>query len=640
MRKTEFEVEKTEFFVYFVYFFVNLVVLAQSFVYNLDIIPECIYKGGPMKSFIRNLSLKRKIHSIVFFCILLLTSISLLSIRLTSSAHQKVLYQSVATSLSFSAKELDNRLGNISTMADMLLADNTMQRGLSILKDTDSSQNRSTAYKTLYTALNEYYFNFRKNNINYMSLYQGGFSVHTHIANRTRLPDSVTQDLIRQAEEAKGKTLWITDYSGEYGLFMVKNLRRTQFLQLDSIGNLIVNIDMNQLMSLSTDTSHLYEKADYILYDNGNLIYNSSGLSGDSASGFTGIFQDRYGILRTSNKNFFYVKRNLPDFNWNYVCIIPYDNIAASLRVSLNLCLIITLTAVVAAMALSSALIDSITRHFDNLLLKMQNFADGQQEKLSIDYDYRGRTDELGILHTRFDQMVEEVNRLIRTGYLNEILKKEAQLKALENQINPHFLYNTLESINWRARSVGARDISSMAESLGTLLRITLDQKSKSVPLRRELELVQCYMTIQKYRYEDRLEYEVSVPDELLDCFVLKLTLQPLVENAIRYGLEENTDGCRIQILAESDGTSLYIYVKNNGSAFEDRLLFKLKSHQIEPHGFGIGLINIQERMELTYGEENGLTLYNENEHAVARLTIPLSESPHNTACLKGEFKC
>jgi len=254
----------------------------------------------------------------------------------------------------------------------------------------------------------------------------------------------------------------------------------------------------------------------------------------------------------------------------------------------------------------------------------MKNFADGQKESLDIPYDYTGRTDELGILHTQFDQMVNQVNELIQNGYLNEILRKEAQLKALETQMNPHFLYNTLESINWRAKSVGAKDISSMAENLGTLLRITLDQNSKEVPLRRELELVQCYMTIQKFRYEDRLEYKITVPEDLYSCYVLKLTLQPLVENSIRYGLEENTEGCFIHILAERTSDVLYVYIKNNGSAFEDQLLEKLKTNQISPHGFGIGLLNILQRMQLTYGEEYGLTLYNENEQAVARLAFPL----------------
>ncbi|NNJ30414.1 sensor histidine kinase [Lacrimispora defluvii] len=577
-----------------------------------------------MKAFIRNLTLKKKIQSIVFLCILLLTSVSIFNIRMISVAHQRVLYQTVASSLSFSAKELNNHLDVISTMADMVLADSTMQKNLGILKDTGQIQERTMAYKAIYGMLNEYYFNFRRNNIRYMSLYQGNFSIHTHIINKEILPDSIRKDLISRAEAAKGKTILVTDYSHLYGLFMVKNIRRTQFLKLDSIGSLIINIDMKQLIDSSTDNSHLYESADYILYDGDNLIYQSTAFTDKDPSVVSNIFRSRYGLFQSMGKNYFYVRQALFNYNWDYVCIIPYDNILASLTTSFRLSFFITVIAVIISSILSSALIDSIIRHFNNLLLKMKNFADGQKESLDIPYDYTGRTDELGILHTRFDQMVNEVNELIRNGYLNEILRKEAQLKALETQMNPHFLYNTLESINWRAKSVGAKDISSMAENLGTLLRITLDQNSKEVPLRRELELVQCYMTIQKFRYEDRLEYKITVPEDLYSCCVLKLTLQPLVENSIRYGLEENTEGCFIHILAEQISDVLYVYIKNNGSAFEDQLLEKLKTNQISPHGFGIGLLNILQRMQLTYGDEYGLTLYNENEQAVARLAFPL----------------
>ena len=577
-----------------------------------------------MKAFIRNLTLKKKIQSIVFLCILLLTIVSIFNIRMISVAHQKVLYQTVASSLSFSAKELNNHLDVISTMADMVLADSTMQKNLGILKDTEQIQERTVAYKAIYGMLNEYYFNFRKNNIRYMSLYQGNFSIHTHIINKETLPDSIRRDLISRAEAAKGKTILVTEYSGQYGLFMVKNIRRTQFLKLDSIGSLIINIDMKQLIDSSTDNSHLYESADYILYDGDNLIYQSSAVTHKDPTVISKIFLSRYGLFQSMGRNYFYVRQALSNYNWDYVCIIPYDNILASLTTSFRFSFIITVIAVIVSSILSSALIDSIMRHFNNLLLKMKNFADGQKEPLDIPYDYTGRTDELGILHTQFDQMVNEVNELIQNGYLNEILRKEAQLKALETQMNPHFLYNTLESINWRAKSVGAKDISSMAENLGTLLRITLDQNSKEVPLRRELELVQCYMTIQKFRYEDRLEYKITVPEDLYSCYVLKLTLQPLVENSIRYGLEENTEGCFIHILAERSSDTLYVYIKNNGSAFEDQLLEKLKTNQISPHGFGIGLLNILQRMQLTYGEEYGLTLYNENEQAVARLAFPL----------------
>ena len=593
-----------------------------------------------MKQFIRNLSLKKKIHSIVFLCIILLAFVSLFSIHLVSKAHQKVLYQSVASSLSYTAKELNNRLDNVSTMADMFLADTIIQNGLGTLKDSSSVQDRTIAYKALYGTLNEYYFSFRKNNINFMSLYQDRFSIHTHISAENTLPEAVTQDLVTRGENAKGRTLWITDYSDEYGLFMVKNLRRSEYLSLDSLGTLVVSLNIDGLIKAATGTSHFYDDTRYILYGQEDLIYNSSSLKANEMPLFENFFHSRYGLVNPDGNSFFYVKGIIPEFDWDYVCLIPYGSIADSLRTSLKICLTIITVSIGLAILLSSALIDSITRHFDNLLLKMERFAAGQTETPQISYDYSKRTDELGILHSCFDQMVNKVNQLIRTNYLNEILIKEAQLKALETQMNPHFLYNTLESINWRAKTIRAKDISSMTESLGTLLRITLDQKYKEVPLSRELELVQCYMTIQKYRYEDRLEYEISAPQHLFGCAVLKLTLQPLVENAIRYGLEENTEECRIQIVAESDGSTLFVSVKNNSSFFEDDLLKKLKTHKIEPHGFGIGLLNILERMELTYGENYGLTLYNEEDQAVAQLSFPLNPTLHAISDTKGERKC
>ncbi len=590
-----------------------------------------------MKHFIRNLSLKKKIHSIVFFCIILLALASLFSIQLITKASQKVLYQSVASSLSYTGKELNNRLDNISTMADMFLADTNIQNGLGTLKDSSSIQDRSIAYKSLYGVLNEYYFTFRKNNINFMSLYQDRYSIHTHITAGNTLPESVVEDLVSRAKDARGRTVWITDYSDKYGLFMVKHLLRTEYLTLDPLGTLIVSINVDGLIKAATNTSHFNDDTSYILSGKENLIYNSSTIKADEKSLFSNFFHSRYGLVNKDGNSFFYVKGIIPEYGWDYVCLIPYGSIADSLRTSLEVCLIIIAVSIGLAILMSSSLIDSITRHFDNLLLKMERFASGQNEALYVSYDYSKRTDELGILHSCFDQMVDKVNQLIKTNYLNEILIKEAQLKALETQMNPHFLYNTLESINWRAKTIGAKDISSMTESLGTLLRITLDQKNKQVPLSRELELVQCYMTIQKYRYEDRLEFEISAPENLVECYVLKLTLQPLVENAIRYGLEENTEGCRILITAEADGSSLFVTVRNNSSAFEEDLINKLENRETQPHGFGIGLLNISERMKLTYGDHYGLTLYNEDDQAVAQLSFPLNLPPDNIFETKGE---
>lgn len=174
---------------------------------------------------------------------------------------------------------------------------------------------------------------------------------------------------------------------------------------------------------------------------------------------------------------------------------------------------------------MSDTLIRNITKHFDYLIQKMNRFRNSDMELLEIGYDYGKRRDEIGMIHNTFNTMATEIRQLVTENYVNELLKKEAQLKALEHQINPHFLYNTLESVNWRAKDIGAADISAMVESLGALLRLTLSTKENHFTIRKELEIVCSYMTIQKIRYEDRLRYDISIPSEYLDVEILKLTI-------------------------------------------------------------------------------------------------------------------
>lgn len=207
---------------------------------------------------------------------------------------------------------------------------------------------------------------------------------------------------------------------------------------------------------------------------------------------------------------------------------------------------------------------------------------------------------------------------------MNELLKKEAQIKALENQINPHFLYNTLDSIKWRAKAIGDSDISDMVEALGILLRTALRKKDeKDYHVGREMEIVESYILIQKFRYEERLVFENEIDKSWYDFLMPKMVLQPLIENAIFYGLELNVDECRIILTGEEKGGCLHFYVKNTESEFEENVLEKLENEEIRPHGNGVGLLNIDKRMKIQFGPEYGLRLYNEEEYAVAELVMP-----------------
>ena len=162
-----------------------------------------------------------------------------------------------------------------------------------------------------------------------------------------------------------------------------------------------------------------------------------------------------------------------------------------------------------------------------------------------------------------------------------------------------------------------------MVESLGTLLRATLSSKKPLVTLDYEIGLAGSYMTIQKIRFEDRLLFHVECPEELGKALILPLTIQPLLENAIRYGMEEMMDTCEISIRTMKEGGLLIVEVSNEGSVFEDGLLEKLQDGTKNAHGFGIGLVNIHQRIQMLFGDSYGLSFKNQDEKAIAIITIP-----------------
>jgi two-component system sensor histidine kinase YesM len=220
--------------------------------------------------------------------------------------------------------------------------------------------------------------------------------------------------------------------------------------------------------------------------------------------------------------------------------------------------------------------------------------------------------DEAGQLHRNFRIMLERINELIKENYQKQLTIKDTEFKALQAQINPHFLYNTLDSINWLARMNGQQHISRMVESLAFLLRSSIRLKAPLIPLKKELEIVRHYITIQQIRFEERLHFVLDIPMELSDYAIPKLSLQPIVENAIHYGLEQMTTPCSISIRARRDGDRLLLTVEDNGPGMEPSFLQMLERGEVKTRGSGIGLRNIDERIKLLFGSVYGIEIESE----------------------------
>lgn len=355
-----------------------------------------------------------------------------------------------------------------------------------------------------------------------------------------------------------------------------------------------------------------------LLFDGDALIYNGSTLSDRQAVELSKDLSGDYGIEKAGKETLFAVRGKIPLYDWDYISTVSYSSVYKTVTLSGRLFLLIMVAALAVVSYLAVKVILAIFYRFDRLMENMKSFGEGNYQVPEAPRKYQ--EDEIGLLYKNFDSMVEKIQTLIQENYVNEILKKEAQLKAMESQMDPHFLYNTLESINWRAKMIKSEEISQITTALGSLLRFSLGKNSEDFTLDQEMQIVNNYITIQKIRYQRRLDFSADVPSDLLGVFIPKFTIQPLLENAIRYGLEESSETCYISIVCREVLGLLIIRITNTGSSFEENCMEKLQSGEIQPHGFGIGILNIHRRLQLTYGEPYGLLLYNiEDEEMICQ---------------------
>ncbi len=223
--------------------------------------------------------------------------------------------------------------------------------------------------------------------------------------------------------------------------------------------------------------------------------------------------------------------------------------------------------------------------------------------------------DEVGELAQSFNHMIEKIKRLMAQEQESQEKLRYAELKALQSQINPHFLYNTLDSINWMVRMGRDDKVEEMIDALSTFFRISLSKGRHFISIREELIHVEKYIMIQKVRYERIMESEICVPEEFFGYDIIKMTLQPLVENALYHGIKEKGEGGVIRITAEGQGDNIVFCVSDTGLGMSKEKLEKLQimmDQGIDHDPDAYGIINVQKRIHMYFGTEYGLRFESE----------------------------
>lgn len=240
-----------------------------------------------------------------------------------------------------------------------------------------------------------------------------------------------------------------------------------------------------------------------------------------------------------------------------------------------------------------------------------------------------GGNDELAVLNQGFNQMVERIGNLVEDIRVEQLNLRATELKLLQAQINPHFLYNTLDTIIWLAEAGQKEQVVMMVSTLSDFFRTTLSKGRDYITVKEETAHIRSYLTIQQFRYRDILEYEIDIPEELEEYQILKLTLQPLVENALYHGIKNKRGLGHILVSGKKQGDHLVFTVRDNGKgmdperlAYVQRLISGELKDEDAPSGFG--LFNVNQRLQLNYGPEYGLILASEEgEWTEVNVIIP-----------------
>lgn len=328
--------------------------------------------------------------------------------------------------------------------------------------------------------------------------------------------------------------------------------------------------------------------------------------------------------LERGTKSFVYRSRMLEGHKISYLVELDHDTIHSE-RVSMSVMLIL---AVLFTLPLMAFLVLFLYRHVNAPVLRLvEAFQKIEKGNFGCRIGQQEESEEFMYLTEAFNRMSEKLKTQFEQIYLEELALKDANIKALQSQINPHFLNNTLEIINWEARMDGNEKVSSMIEALSTMLEATLNRKKQPmIPLREELAYVDAYCCIIKQRFGEKICFEKELDESLLEILVPRLIIQPIIENAVEHG----RSGIQAKIVLNifRDGNRLVIRVINDGVLTkEDReRIDQLLDGRVEAErSVSLGIRNVNKRLKIIYGESFGLTIKNDNEgHTVSTLVVGL----------------
>jgi len=519
-----------------------------------------------------------------FLPVMLLFWLSFLQMRSIIDDKGKMNLQSY---LQQSVSSMDRTLDGYNSLSDYIAFDRTLAEVFSMEYGTPYEQYEQLTQKVdpiLRTA----------------SYFHGGMQQITIYTDNGMVKHDTTVAPVSEIEETDWyqKTLehpglnWFANYQEET-LFSARKLAFSG--AREGVNILYMDVDYQKLFTPYAETL-ISECGLYITDQDGKLVFEESRFSGKNQN-YDLTYSEFLEQRDRGSTDYIILCEQSNTTGWTVWLYQPVGLAGEAMRpigVMAGVTILICIFAAVLAYFITSGMVSS---RIERLTHFMQEVQDGSMD-MQMESDDR---DEIGMLYRGFGSMMKRIRTLINEVYLSKITQKEAELKALQAQINPHFLYNTLSLINWKALAAGEEDISRMTLALSTFYRTALNRGRNVLQVETELSNTRAYLEIQSMLHDGNFDYEIEAQTEILQCESLNLILQPLVENAIHHGIEEKTDGRgKITVRGWKEDNCVWFMVEDNGVGMEQEVADKILT--MESKGYGVR--NVNERIRLCYGEK------------------------------------
>mgnify|MGYP003095904726 FL=1 len=519
-----------------------------------------------------------------FLPVMLLFWLSFLQMRSIIDDKGKMNLQSY---LQQSVSSMDRTLDGYNSLSDYIAFDRTLAEVFSMEYGTPYEQYEQLTQKVdpiLRTA----------------SYFHGGMQQITIYTDNGMVKHDTTVAPVSEIEETDWyqKTLehpglnWFANYQEET-LFSARKLAFSG--AREGVNILYMDVDYQKLFTPYAETL-ISECGLYITDQDGKLVFEESRFSGKTQN-YDLTYSEFLEQRDRGSTDYIILCEQSNTTGWTVWLYQPVGLAGEAMRpigVMAGVTILICIFAAVLAYFITSGMVSS---RIERLTHFMQEVQEGSMD-MQMESDDR---DEIGMLYRGFGSMMKRIRTLINEVYLSKITQKEAELKALQAQINPHFLYNTLSLINWKALAAGEEDISRMTLALSTFYRTALNRGRNVLQVETELSNTRAYLEIQSMLHDGDFDYEIEAQTEILQCESLNLILQPLVENAIHHGIEEKTDGRgKITVRGWKEDNCVWFMVEDNGVGMEQEVADKILT--MESKGYGVR--NVDERIRLCYGEK------------------------------------